>query len=177
MSSNDISHKIQKYTYKLKNTTSKKNAKIYQNKLQEYHKLNKNLQMLGGGEKEEIIEKTVEEAYKKLKEDLASQQEMITEKLKNLSEIQGIDKNQLSALETSRDQLISTRKISDTNQKALMELSDSRKSLVKQISDLTPKTGLVESEQENRLVTEIMGKTEELLGNSGDFIASIFGKP
>jgi len=53
MQSNDINYKIQKYTYKLKNAKSHRDIDLYQTKLQEYHKANRNMQG-GEGESDQV---------------------------------------------------------------------------------------------------------------------------
>lgn len=43
-----IKYKIQKYTYKLKHAKSRKEADVYQDKLQYYHGLNRQKLLSGG---------------------------------------------------------------------------------------------------------------------------------
>ena len=47
----DIDYKIQKYTHKLRNASSQSRAKVYQQKLQGYHRLNQR-KMVGGDDGE-----------------------------------------------------------------------------------------------------------------------------
>jgi hypothetical protein len=92
----DIDYKIQKYTHKLRNTSSQSRAKVYQQKLQEYHRLNKR-KMVGGDEGEVKESLSPEEIINEINKDLGtfktkseekcrSEQKVIEETFKNVIE-------------------------------------------------------------------------------------------
>lgn len=67
MNSADFDYKLKKYIYKLKRAETSEEAELYQKKLQQYHKLNKNNQL--GGDYESSI-KEADDAFAKLTEKL-----------------------------------------------------------------------------------------------------------
>jgi hypothetical protein len=66
MQSNDINHKIQKYTYKVKNARSSRDADLYRMKLQEYHRMNKNIR--GGADPSDDVNEMIKQSQNTLSE-------------------------------------------------------------------------------------------------------------
>lgn len=68
MQSNDINHKIQKYIYKLKNAKSSRDADLYRMKLQEYHRMNKNIRGGADPSVDQMIQQSKDILAQKLSE-------------------------------------------------------------------------------------------------------------
>lgn len=91
MQSNDINYKIQKYTYKLKNAKSHRDIDLYQTKLQEYHKANRNMQ--GGEGESDQVKQQIKASQEALRSKLTETgKASVYEKEKVDSAMQGLQK-------------------------------------------------------------------------------------
>lgn len=173
-----VDYKIQKYTHKLKNANSQSKAHVYQEKLQEYHRLNKERLMAGGqlSTLEQVQEnaKLVEEASDKIKESIENDKKSILEQLDKLGtnniDTKGIkeDLELLNKKIQSSDELINKGpkeiigKYGELTETINAKVTDLFKNMEKNPIDLNPQ------------MNSLSENTEQLL-NDSSFLRGIVG--
>jgi hypothetical protein len=99
MSKNGVNYKIEKYTYKLKNAHTRRDAELYQNKLKHYHGVNRSgINMYGGeGGEGEVKLSDIPAALMPLKNRLDEVSDSLKGKIDEISKEQNIEQTDFSA--------------------------------------------------------------------------------